>query len=608
MKNVKTISLPAIFIFLSLILKSFYVKIELLKELTITGMLAEISVIGLIILVLSFYLKKGQLFSFILLDLIYTSLCLSALLFFDYYNTIFTYKSLTEIDQLGTIKDSILALFNREYLVLFADFPLLLVLPALKFQAMKFETPLTKKAAIFAAATACTFVSLGLTKSTESVNELSKYDRVGLVGYQFLEAGAEIQSHFIAEQKISAETLEKKRRSTQNGPIRLKGMAEGKNVIIVQLESVQQFLINLEIDGKPVTPNLNKLTKNSLYFPNVYTQVGKGNTSDAEFITNTSLYALGDIPMSSAVEGKTVPSLPRVLGQLGYQTATFHANSVSFWNRKNLYKSLGFNHYYDKKYFGTSDVISYGVSDEVMYRKTTEKLAEFHESNRKFYAHVIALSSHFPYRLPEEKKNDTLGLPKRYKDTFVGSYIEAVSYADYAFGRFVDHLKKAGLYDDTLIVVYGDHQGVQTKSPKDQELLKEIFGREYYNPLDHLNIPLIMKVPGITKGRTIETTGGLVDIYPTAANVLGLDLSKQVVFGNDLTNTDKNTVGIRFYAPTGTFINERFGFLPGKTKNDGIETFLKSRKTIPASEDSVNSMNQILKYMKQSDSYVESLK
>nr|WP_239558594.1 LTA synthase family protein [Peribacillus deserti] len=385
-------------------------------------------------------------------------------------------------------------------------------------------------------------------------------------------------------------------------------MARGKNIIIVQLESVQDFLINLKIDGKPITPNLNKLAESSLYFPNVYTQVGKGNTSDAEFITNTSLYALGDIPMSSAVEGKTVPSLPRALGKLGYHSATFHANGASFWNRKNMYKSLGFDDYYDKQYFGTSDIISYGVSDEVMYQKTAEKLAEFHEKDKKFYADVIALSSHFPYHLPADKKKFAIQLPTRYNQSFIGSYIEAVSYADYAFGKFVSELKKWGLYDDTLLIVYGDHQGVQTKSSKDSELLQEIFGREYQNPLDHLNIPLIIKIPGVTEGKTIETTGGLVDIYPTAANILGLDIKKQMIFGTDLVNTKMNTIGIRFYTPTGTYITDSFHFSPGKTQDEGRVTSLKTRKTVPASPDSLNRMNQMLKYMKQSDRYVESLK
>ncbi|MDR7001655.1 LTA synthase family protein [Neobacillus niacini] len=595
----------SLFVFFSLLLKSLFVKYSIMDELNIVGFLTEMAFLALFIIMVSSIRNKVSSILLLILNLGYSVLCLTTLLYFDYYNTIFTYKSLGEIDQVGEISDSIFALFKLQYIWLFFDFILLCFWPKLK-RILPFSLfQLGPKLFGLTIALLLFFTGTSLFSSSKIINELSKYEKLGIMGYQFSEAATDLHSIF-SNNDISAESLQKNRHLSQKGTSRLFGIAKDKNLIIVQLESVQNFFINLKINGKEVTPNLNKLVKSSYYFPHFYSQVGKGNTSDAEFITNTSIYPLGDVPMSTAVEGKAVPSLPRILGDNGYHTATFHANSVTFWNRNRLYQSLGFKEYYDKKYFGTNDIISYGVSDVVMYHKTIQKLADFHRNGKNFYADIIALSSHFPFKLPESKQVNTVPLPKEYDNSFVGSYIKAVSYADYAFGKFIEELKRAGLYKDSVIVVYGDHQGLQIKTDQDKQIVQKIFGRKYDSVLDHLNIPLIVKVPSVEKAKNIPTVGGLVDIYPTVANLLGLDISKQIVFGNDLLNVNKNQIGIRFYAPTGTFVNQFYRFSPGKTNDQGKILSLNERKERAAPASAIKEEEKMIKYMKLSDQYVKS--
>ncbi|MBI0580610.1 LTA synthase family protein [Neobacillus cucumis] len=595
-----------LFVFLSLLLKSLYVKYSIMDELNIVGFLTEMAFLALFIITVSSIRNRVSSILLLILNFGYSILCLTTLLYFDYYNTIFTYKSLGEIDQVGEISDSIVALFKLEYIWLFFDFILLCFWPKLKRILPFSQLQLGPKLFGLTIAFLLFFTGTSLFSSSKIINELSKYEKLGIMGYQFSEAATDIQSIF-SNNDISAESLEKNRNSSDNGSMRLRGVASDKNLIIIQLESVQNFFINLKINGKEVTPNLNKLVRSSYYFPHFYSQVGKGNTSDAEFITNTSIYPLGDVPMSTAIEGKAVPSLPKMLEGNGYHTATFHANSVSFWNRNQLYQSLGFNEFYDKKYFGTNDIISYGVSDEVMYKKTIEKLADFHRDGKKFYANIIALSSHFPFKLPESKQPYAVQLPKEYDNSFVGSYIKSVSYADYAFGKFVEGLKREGLYKDSVIAVYGDHQGLQMKSEQDKQLVQQIFGRKYDSVLDHLNIPLIVKVPSVEKAKKIPTVGGLVDIYPTVANLLGLNISKQIVFGTDLLNASKNQIGIRFYAPTGTFVNQSYRFSPGKTNDQGKILSINRRIERPAPNREIREEKKIIEYMKLSDQYVKSL-
>src|SRR5690606_30493531 len=129
--------------------------------------------------------------------------------------------------------------------------------------------------------------------------------------------------------------------------------AAGKNLIVIQMESLQNFVLDLEIDGVEITPNMNKLLTESYYFNNFYQQVGQGNTSDAEYVVNTSLYIPERGAATQMYANKQLPSLPKLLKQENYTSATFHTNVVEFWNRAELYSSLGFDHYYDAQYFGT---------------------------------------------------------------------------------------------------------------------------------------------------------------------------------------------------------------------------------------------------------------
>ena len=603
----KELALFSIFVLISLIIKSFYIKYRITAELNLEGLLTEICFLTLLFTPILILKTKFLPILLLIIDLGYTVLCLTTLVYFDYYHTIFTYQSITQISQVGEISDGIVALLKPEYALLFSDFLVFLLFPGIQNSIFSRRIQFSKVNTKWCLGIGLIVVCFSLLHSSKIMNEVSKYEKLGIIGFQFSKAASGLQHIFAKENHINAATLAKYRPVQPEENARFYGKAKSQNIIIVQLEAVQNFLINQKIAGREITPNLNKLIKSSYYFPHIYSQVGKGNTSDAEFIINTSLYPLGDIPMSTEVAGKEVPGLPRILKQRGYHTATFHANSVSFWNRNQLYQALGFDEYYDKKFFGTGDILSYGVSDEVMYQKTANKLAEFQQKGTKYYAHIIALSSHFPYKLPDSKKQLAVELPPRFENSMVGSYIEAVSYADYAFGQFMEALKKAGIYDRTLIVVYGDHQGLQVKDQKDSELVKEMFEKPYDSVLDHLNIPLIIKAPSQRLGKTVDMAGGLVDIYPTIANLAGIDLRNEIVFGTDLLNALHNSIGIRFYAPTGTYVNQSYRFLPGKSNEQGEMMSLQTRKQTSASKQAINGQYQVLTYMNLSDQYVKSL-
>jgi phosphoglycerol transferase MdoB-like AlkP superfamily enzyme len=320
---------------------------------------------------------------------------------------------------------------------------------------------------------------------------------------------------------------------------------------------------------------------------------------------NTSLYVPKHGAASQVYGDRLLPSLPRLLRQHGYYTATFHTNDVKFWNRNELYRALGFDEYFDREFFGDEDLVFFGSSDEVLYRNTLKKLKELRASGRPFYTQIISMSAHHPFNIPERKAR--FPLPERFQGTLVGDYISAQQYADEALGIFIRDLKESGLWDDSVIVIYGDHMGVPiySLSAYERGLMEDILGREY-RPVEMMNIPLMISVPGLA-ARTVDITGGQVDILPTVANLLGISLDGQIHFGQDLLNTSRNLLPQRYYLPSGSFINDTGVFVPGEGFEDGgFYAFHQVSSGVQAGADK-SEYERALRLLDKSDRYLRSL-
>lgn len=281
---------------------------------------------------------------------------------------------------------------------------------------------------------------------------------------------------------------------------------------------------------------------------------------------NTSIYPLGNRPTSNDLPSHEFTSLPRILDKHSYYSVTFHADDVTYWNRDELYPTLGFDKYYDIDYFGNKDIIGIGPSDEVLYNKTLDKLVTLSENEDYYYANLNTLTSHTPFDLPEEK--ETLNLPVKFDDTLVGNYLQSVHYADYAIGEFFKGLKEKGLWDDVIIAAYGDHSGLHGKllTDDDAELLRDTLGS--YSLVQRFNIPFIIAVPGeIEKGSKIDTIGGQIDMMPTVLNLMGIE-PETLYFGQNLLQYDSNLIGMRYYLPKGSFFNNDILYTPETAERD----------------------------------------
>ena len=337
-------------------------------------------------------------------------------------------------------------------------------------------------------------------------------------------------------------------RTTQD---KYNGIAKGKNLIVIQVESLQNFPINAYYEGQELTPNLNKLIKgDTLYFENYYQNIGRGNTSDAEFSTQNSLYPVINGECYRLYEKNTFYGLPWIMRENGYKTTVFHGYKGDFWNREDAYPNQGFEDYISLEDMSVDEKIAFGISDMSMFKQAANHIEQM---QKPFYSFLITLSCHHPYLFPEEY--NTIQLNQEDKDTVFGNYLQGVHYSDMAIGTFIEELKERGLYDDSIIAIYGDHHGLNFNDDSNYECMTRYLGKEYdYNEM--LNIPLIINIPGAEINETIETVGGQVDFLPTIANLLDVKINNKYILGQDIINADKGYVASVTYMLRGSFITD----------------------------------------------------
>ena len=311
------------------------------------------------------------------------------------------------------------------------------------------------------------------------------------------------------------------------------GVAKGKNVLVIHLESFQQFLIGYKWQGKEVTPNLNKLyhSKNTLSFANFYNQVGQGKTSDAEMMLENSLFGLqSGSAMSSYGTSNTFESAPAILKQQGgYTTAVMHGGAGSFWNRNNAYKQFGYEYFMPLSYYQNKPkyYIGYGLKDKIFFSQSIKYIERLPQP---FYLKLITVTNHYPYDL--DKKNQSIDKTDTGDET-VDGYVQTAHYLDQAVGQLMRWMKKTGLDKNTLLVFYGDHYGI---SGNHHKASAELLDQDEFTNFDNLKfqrVPLMFHMKGL-KGGIKKTYGGEIDVLPTLLNLLGIRNRGTIQFGHDL--------------------------------------------------------------------------
>lgn len=479
-------------------------------------------------------------------SIVLTGVLLANMVFYRFFNDFLTIPVLFQSSNMGDLGSSVSSLFQPVDVLLFVDLVILFWL--LRKPAFRTDIRATRKerSAYYLLVAAVFFFNLGLAETERPQLLTRSFDREMLVKnisvYNFHVYDGVIQSKTSAQRAMADSTnlteIENYVKANKKEPNQeMKGIAEGRNVIMVSLESTQNFVLNgAELNGQEISPYLNDLADKSYNFTNVYHQTGQGKTSDAEFLTDNSLYPLGRGAVFFTNPDNKFNATPEILKEKGYTSAVFHANNKSFWNRDLVYNAFGYDHFYDvDSYKVTPETsVGWGLKDKEFFEQTASLMKELPQP---FYSKSITLTNHFPFELSED--DQTIDKFDSNSKT-LNNYFTTVKYQDDAVKQFIESLKKEGLYENSIIVFYGDHYGI---SENHNEAMAKYLGKEVtpFESQQLQRVPFIVHIPGVTdkNPKEIDTVGGQIDIRPTVMNLLGVDSKDKVEFGNDLFSKDR---------------------------------------------------------------------
>ena len=358
-----------------------------------------------------------------------------------------------------------------------------------------------------------------------------------------------------------------------------------KNVLVIHAESMMSNAMTQSFNGEEETPNLNKLAKEGMFFSNFYSEVSVGTSSDSELTYNTSLMPTKSGTAFVSYSDREYISTPKLLKEKGYYTFSMHANNADFWNRRAMHKSLGYDRFYSKTdYKVTKETsIGLGLSDKEFFSQSIKKLKKINKEHTNWYGLMIMLTNHtpfsetdkygeFPVDIKETITNeDGTTEEKVYpymEGTKLGNYFKSIHYADSALGDLITGLDAEGLLDNTVVIIYGDH---------DARLARKDYNRLYnydkendsvldeddpeYKEYDSYQYEIGRRVPFIIWTKDMKDTKlnqevtnvmGMYDVMPTIGNMFGF--YNKYALGHDIFNIKENNIVV---FPNGNWVTNK---------------------------------------------------
>lgn len=322
------------------------------------------------------------------------------------------------------------------------------------------------------------------------------------------------------------------------------GIFKDKNIIFIHAESVQSMYLNTKINGQDITPNLNELANNGLYFSNFYSQESVGTSSDTEFTISNSILPVSMGTVFVNYDHNNYDSMAKALKEMGYYTFSMHGNVCEYWNRDVMYQELGYDHFYCYNQYDLQDKIGLGLSDKSFFAQSADMIKEISLNHDRFYGTLIMLSNHSPF-----DTNDKIQFDVSYLEgTRIGNYLKLIHYADEAIGEFIDKLDSLGVLDNTVIVIYGDHDARFKEEEYEFYLHDDL---DFYEYEKLTRVPLIIYTKDQQLNKTIDQVMGTYDVMPTLANMF--DFEAEHALGHDIFSIDENIVVF----PNGNWLTDK---------------------------------------------------
>lgn len=551
---------------------AYYVDLSLgVKGLTqnLILLMNPYSLLALILSVFLFFKGKKAFWFMLIGGFLLTFLLYANVVYFRFFSDFLTFSTLNQVSNVDSMSGAVGASFQWYDFVYFLDIIAYLFILIFKQKWLSLNV-FHKKfiPVVMATAVALFFLNLAFAETDRPELLTRTFDHKYLVKYlgpynftvyDGVKTIQNNQQKALASEDDLTKVLNytKQKQTTPN--MENYGKAKGKNIIKIHLESFQTFLINKKVNGHEVTPFLNKLSSGQddfRYYPNFYHQTGQGKTSDAEFTMDNSLYGLPQGSAFSLKGDNTYQSLPAILHQQENMTTNvMHGDYKTFWNRDQVYRHFGVDKFYDATYYDMSpeNLENLGLKDKEFFKESADYLSK---EKKPFYSHLITLTNHYPFTLSEE---DASIPPGNTGNSTVDGYIQTAHYLDQSVEQFINDLKKRGLYDDSVIILYGDHYGISENHNKAMsQLLGEPITPAKFNDLNKTGFWI--KAPGV-EPKVDPTYAGQVDVMPTLLHLMGIDTKNYIMLGTDMLSKDhKQLIPFR----NGDFVTDQYKYVNGK--------------------------------------------
>ena len=632
-------------LFLSYILLSF-INCFLVRYLTVGNwynyktLFIDLSVNAILGSFVYLFKVNKQYYYLAVLMFLNTFVCTVNAIYYSWYSSFASFSLLSALGQVGEVGDAVLAKLKVIYFIYLIPFGLFIYINSRlnKKDYFSYMRKIEKGKIMFVSTLAISTILLGLNMAMVSKGSYSSLQKqwnresivksFGIIIYQgndlFQTSYSKMNSLFGYDEAARKFVDYYNNREVEESDNKYTGMFEGKNVIMMHLESMMTFFVDLKINGVEITPNLNKLTKEGLYFSSFYPEISVGTSSDTEFTVNTSLLPVSSGTVFVSYYNREYVSLEKLLSDKGYYTFSMHGNKASMWNRNKMHPSLGYKDMYFEDKYNIDEVVGLGLSDHSFYNQIMPILTDIENKNTNYMGTIITLSNHTPFNdlehYPEldltykaTKLNEETGVEEEIvydylEGTKLGNYIKSAHYADMALGEFFDSINNSDVMDNTVFVMYGDHDAKLNKSEFDRYYnynfetgeIKSSDDPTYIN-YDYYQNELNRKTPLIiwSKNKKLRTEVkypmGMIDVLPTISNMLGI--KNVFALGHDIFETKNDNI-VPF--PNGNYLTKKVYYNASKEEympltNEPIdENYIKECKDY--TENIIELSNDIIVY------------
>nr|WP_279236674.1 LTA synthase family protein [Dyella sp. RRB7] len=291
--------------------------------------------------------------------------------------------------------------------------------------------------------------------------------------------------------------------------IRHEGPEKHLNVVLISVESLSADFLKEFGDKRGITPNLDALIGQSMFFDHLYAN-GTRTVRGLEALSLSVPPTPGD-SIVKAHNNENLLSVADIFNDRGYQS-DFVYGGYGYFDNMNYYFSHNGYRTVDRNDIGKNDVIHHenvwGVADEDLYTLALKQMDEAHAQGKPFFLHIMTTSNHRPFTVPANR------VPQKN-----GTREAAVAYTDWSIADFIKRAQAKPYFDDTVFVITADHCASSA-------------GRTSV-PINRYHIPLWIYAPKHIAPQRVSRQMAQVDIMPTVLGLLNFSYRSRF-FGADL--------------------------------------------------------------------------